>query len=129
MVGTRLRSLFVYSDVGGSSVVGNQVTDLLREVNFRRKGEGVQYFEPLHIQYIPLCKQVYFNQPDLFLNGVAIHGRLTTAEVKVKLYFYQVRINPSIYRELMETMDSVKVVSYAMVRSENLQYARRSAAF
>ena len=55
---TRSRSLFVYSDVGGSSVVGNQVTDLLREVNFRRKGEGVQYFEPLHIQYIPLRKQV-----------------------------------------------------------------------
>ena len=49
---TRSRSLFVYSDLGGSSVVGNQVTDLLREVNFRRKGEGVQYFEPLHIQYI-----------------------------------------------------------------------------
>ena len=58
VAGTRSRSLFVYSDVGGSSVVGNQVTDLLREVNFRRKEEGVQYFEPLHIQYIPLRKQV-----------------------------------------------------------------------
>ena len=58
VAGTRLRSLFVYSDVGGSSVVGNQVTDLLREVSFRRKEEGVQYFEPLHIQYIPLRKQV-----------------------------------------------------------------------
>ena len=32
--------------------------DLLREVNFRHKGEGVQYFEALHIQYIPLRKQV-----------------------------------------------------------------------
>ena len=45
VAGTRSRSLFVYSHVGGSSVVGNQVTDLLREVNFRRKEEGVQYFE------------------------------------------------------------------------------------
>ena len=44
--------------MGGSSVVGNQVMDLLREVNFHHKGEGVQYFEPLHIQYIPLRKQV-----------------------------------------------------------------------
>ena len=56
--GTCSLSLFVYSDVGGSSVVGYQVTDLLREVNFCRKEEGVQYFEPLHIQYIPLRKQV-----------------------------------------------------------------------
>ena len=30
------RSLFVYSDVGGSGVVGNQVTDLLREVHYKR---------------------------------------------------------------------------------------------
>ena len=57
VAGTRLRSLFVYS-VGGSSVMGNQVTDFSREVYFRRKGEGVQYFEPLHIQYIALRKQV-----------------------------------------------------------------------
>ena len=55
VVGTRLQSL---SDVGGSSVVGNEVTDLPGEVNFLRKGEGVHYFEPLHIQYIPLRKQV-----------------------------------------------------------------------
>ncbi|KAJ7371654.1 hypothetical protein OS493_023672 [Desmophyllum pertusum] len=32
------RSLFVYSDVGGSNV-GNQVTDLLREINFHREGK------------------------------------------------------------------------------------------
>ncbi|MCG8465384.1 MAG: TOBE domain-containing protein, partial [Xanthomonadales bacterium] len=38
--------------------VGNEVTELLREVNFLCKREGVQYFEPLPIQYIPLSKQV-----------------------------------------------------------------------
>ena len=58
VVGSTSRSLFVYSDVGGSSVVGNQVTDLLREVNLIRKGEGTQYFEPYHIQYIPVRKDV-----------------------------------------------------------------------
>ena len=58
IVGATSRSLFVYSDVGGSSVVGNQVTDLLREVNFIRRGFGVQYFEPLHIQYIPVRKDL-----------------------------------------------------------------------
>ena len=52
------RSLFVYSDVGGSGVVGNQVTDLLREVNYKREGKGTQYFEPLHIQYIPVHKDL-----------------------------------------------------------------------
>ena len=52
------RSLFVYSDAGGSSVVGNRVTDLLREVKFSSDGRGSQYFEPLHIQYIPVRKQV-----------------------------------------------------------------------
>lgn len=46
------RALFVSSDVGGSSVVGDQVTDLLREIHFRREGKGLVYFEPLHIQYI-----------------------------------------------------------------------------
>ena len=57
VIGNEKRSLFVYSDVGGSSVVGDQVTDLLREINFSRTGKGAQYFEPLHIQYIPVRKE------------------------------------------------------------------------
>ena len=56
VLGSTKRSLFIYSDVSGSSVVGNQVTDLLREVNYNREGKGSQYFEPLHIQYIPVRK-------------------------------------------------------------------------
>ena len=58
VAGTTKRSLFVYSDVGGSGVVGNQVTDLLRKVNYNREGKGSQYFEPLHIQYIQVRKEV-----------------------------------------------------------------------
>ena len=57
LFGATSRSLFVYSDVGSSGVVGNQVTDLIREVNFVRKGVGSWYFEPLHIQYIPVRKE------------------------------------------------------------------------
>ena len=56
LFGATSRSMFVYSDVGSSGVVGNQVTDLIREVNFVRKGVGSWYFEPLHIQYIPVRK-------------------------------------------------------------------------
>ena len=52
------RSLFVYTDAGGSTVVGDRVTDLLREVKFSSEGRGSQYFEPVHIQYIPVRKQV-----------------------------------------------------------------------
>lgn len=37
LVGEKSRSLFVCSDVGLSEVVGNQVTDLLRENNFSVK--------------------------------------------------------------------------------------------
>jgi len=58
VVGSSSRSLFVYFDVGGSSVVGNQVTDLLREVNLIRRGAGVQYSEPYHIQYISVRKDL-----------------------------------------------------------------------
>lgn len=43
------RSVFVYSDVSSSSVVGNQVTDILCEVNYRGEGKGSQSFEPLHM--------------------------------------------------------------------------------
>ena len=56
VTGSTSRSLMIYSDVGTSGVVGNQVTDLLREVNYRREGKGFQYFEPLHVQYILVRK-------------------------------------------------------------------------
>ena len=58
VMGSPTRTLHIYSDVGGSSIVGGQVTDLLREVLYKRQGRGTVYFEPLHIQYIPLRNDV-----------------------------------------------------------------------
>ena len=58
VLGPSSRSLIVYSDVGSSSVVGNQVTDLLREVDYKREGRGSYYFEPTHLQYIKVRKDV-----------------------------------------------------------------------
>ena len=58
LVGGTNCSLYIYSDAGGSTVVGNRVTDLLREVRFQSEGLGSQYFEPIHIQYIPVGKQL-----------------------------------------------------------------------
>ena len=58
VVGDPSRSLHVYSDVAGSTMVGNRVTDLLREIQYKREGRGTLYFEPLHIQYLPLRNEV-----------------------------------------------------------------------
>ena len=57
-VGEPTRSLHVYSDVAGSTIVGNRVTDLLREIQYKREGRGTTYFEPLHIQYMSLRNEV-----------------------------------------------------------------------
>ena len=58
LVGGTNRTLYIYSDAGGGTVVGNRMTDLLREVRFKSDGLGSQYFEPIYIQYIPVRKQV-----------------------------------------------------------------------
>ena len=54
VVGEPTRSLHVYSDVAGSTIVGFRVTDLLLEVKYKREGRGATYIEPLHIQFMPL---------------------------------------------------------------------------
>lgn len=51
------RSLYVYSDVGGSNVLGDQITDFIRDIDYRREGKGSYYFEPTHPHYIPLRKE------------------------------------------------------------------------
>ena len=58
VVGGLSRSLFIYTDAGGSTMVGNRVTDLLLQVKFSSEVRGSQYFEPIHIQYIPVRKEV-----------------------------------------------------------------------
>ena len=50
VLGPSTRSLFVYSDVGASNVLENEVTDFIHEVNYERKGNGSYYFDPTHMQ-------------------------------------------------------------------------------
>ena len=52
------RTLHVYSDVGSSTMVGDKIVDLLREVKYDRTSRGQVYFEPQHIQYIPVRREV-----------------------------------------------------------------------
>ena len=52
------RTLHIYSDVGASSIVGGQITDLLREIQYERQGRGTVYVEPQHLQYRPIRRNV-----------------------------------------------------------------------
>ena len=52
----RTRPLHVYCDVGTSSMVGNRITDLLREIKYHPK--ETTPFEPRHIQYLPVRNEV-----------------------------------------------------------------------
>jgi len=56
--GEPTRSLHVYSGEAGSSIVVNRVTDLLREIQYKRERRGTMYFEPLHIHYMSLRNEV-----------------------------------------------------------------------
>ena len=38
-------------------MLGDQITDFIRELNCKREGKGSCYFEPEHLQYIPLHKE------------------------------------------------------------------------
>ena len=53
--GSTRRPLHVYSSAGQSTVMGNQVTDLLREVPYAL---SERYFEPRLVQYLPLRTDV-----------------------------------------------------------------------
>ena len=62
---------------------------------------------------------MYFNHPDLFMNGVGLHERLNAADVQVRIYLCRLRVNPCVYKELMQSMESgSKLVCYPTLRSE-----------
>ena len=52
-----LRTLLVYSDVVGSNVMGDAEHPLVREVHYQRRGGGDVYFEPIHIQWMPMRRR------------------------------------------------------------------------
>ena len=58
VVGDPSRTFHIYSDVCESSMIGNMMRDLLREIQYKRVGRGSVYFEPLHIQYIPIRNDI-----------------------------------------------------------------------
>ena len=49
------RMLMVYSDVVRNNLVGDTKHPLLREVVYKCDGSESLYFEPLHVQWLPVC--------------------------------------------------------------------------
>ena len=79
----------------------------------------VFHLNKLLVPGVQIGIQMYFNSPNLFVNGVGAAGRLTHEDVKVRMYLCQVRLDPSVYRELMKKMTVNRaVVTYPAVRSE-----------
>ena len=60
VVGKPSRTFLVYSDLVDSNIVGGQQHAMVREVEYRRQGKGVAYYEPLHIQWLP-CRREYMD--------------------------------------------------------------------
>ena len=53
------RTLYVYSDLAQTQIVGGRETDLLREVTISTAIKGRRLYEPLHLQYLPIRKNVF----------------------------------------------------------------------
>ena len=84
----------------------------------------VFHLSKLLIPGIQIQMQLYFNNPSMWsvVYGGARTLRLTEADVNVRLFLAQVRVTPSIYRELMEKMKT-GIVNYPTVRSEIRTYS------
>lgn len=103
-------------------------TLIAEQASYTNGKAHVLRFRP-HIEVFQLSKllvprvqigiQMYFNSPDLFLDGVGSAGRLLPEDIKVRLYLCQLRLNPSVYRALMSKMSvDRELVTYPTVRSE-----------
>ena len=83
------------------------------------------HLSKLLVPGIQIQIDMYFNSPAVWTmrwDG-ARTLRLTEADVNVKLYLSQVRVTPSVYREIMSGLKSGKVVTYPTVRGEIRTYS------
>lgn len=54
LLGNPKRPMLIYSNIGQSVIVGDQVVDILRQLIYEQTGRGNVYFEPYKIQYHPI---------------------------------------------------------------------------
>ena len=68
---------------------------------------------------IEIKMKFHFNGPNLFLNGVALAGRLMEGDVKLRFHLCQLRLNDAIYTSLSsQRHNEGKIAAYPTVRSE-----------
>jgi len=85
----------------------------------------VFHLSKLMVPGVQIQIDMYFNPPALWTVrwAGADSIRLTEADVNVRLFLSQVRVTPSVYREIMSSMKSGRVVTYPTVRGEIRTYS------
>jgi len=85
----------------------------------------VFYLSKLLVPGVQIQIDMYFNAPAMWTIRWAGAStlRLTEADVNVRLFLAQVRVTPSVYREIMTNMKSGRVVTYPTVRGEIRTYS------
>jgi len=68
---------------------------------------------------VEIKTKFHFNSPNLFLNGVALAGRLMEGDVKLRFHLCQLRLNETVYRNLsVQRHNGIELATYPTVRSE-----------
>ena len=57
--GNENKTLFVYADVAHTQIVGESMTDMIKEIVYINKFKGPTQFEPIHLHFIPIRKNVF----------------------------------------------------------------------
>ena len=57
--GSKKRTLFVYTDVAQTQIVGERMTDMIKEVVYTNEFSGRSQFEPRHLHFLPIRKNVF----------------------------------------------------------------------
>ena len=71
------------------------------------------------VPQVEIRMRFYFSSPDFFLKGVAIHGRLSEDDMKIRFHLCQLRLHSDVYNSLSEERhDEREIASYPTVRSE-----------
>jgi len=68
---------------------------------------------------VEIKMKFHFNSPNLFLNGVALAGRLMEGDVKLRFHLCQLRLNETVYRNLsVQRHNDKQMATYPTVRSK-----------
>ena len=68
---------------------------------------------------VEIKMKFHFNSPNLFLNGVALAGRLMEGDVKLRFHLCQLRLNETVYRNLsVQRHNGKELATYPTVRRE-----------